>query len=281
MLQQAPTIDNKTLLELWLHGRGKNTALTYRHHANRFLAFVDNKPLTQLTLADLQAWQLTLSAGSPNSQRTAISAVKSLVSFGHKLGVLPANIGILVRARRVKDSLSERIISEAEVQAMIASETVNRNRVILRLLYFGGLRVSELCGLQWKDLKERPGAGGQITVFGKGDRTRVILLPAGIWGDLIQLGRGEADDPVFHSYVDGGHLHRTHVWRIVKAAAQRAGINREVSPHWLRHAHASHSLDRGAPIHLVQQTLGHSSLATITRYLHAKPTDSSANYLPD
>lgn len=281
MLQQAPTIDNKTLLELWLHGRGKNTALTYRHHANRFLAFVDNKPLTQLTLADLQAWQLTLSAASPNSQRTAISAVKSLVSFGHKLGVLPANIGILVRARRVKDSLSERIISEAEVQAMIASETVNRNRVILRLLYFGGLRVSELCGLQWKDLKERPGAGGQITVFGKGDRTRVILLPAGIWGDLIQLGRGEPDDPVFHSYIDGGHLHRTHVWRIVKAAALRAGINREVSPHWLRHAHASHSLDRGAPIHLVQQTLGHSSLATITRYLHAKPTDSSANYLPD
>ena len=69
------------------------------------------------------------------------------------------------------------------------------------------------------------------------------------------------------------------VRRIVKAAAERAGLSVEVSAHWLRHAHASHSLGRGAPIHLVQQTLGHASVATTGRYLHARPTDSSARYL--
>ena len=68
------------------------------------------------------------------------------------------------------------------------------------------------------------------------------------------------------------------VWRIVRKAAKRAGIEKAVSCHWLRHAHASHALDRGAPIHLVQATLGHSSIQTTGRYLHARPTDSSSRY---
>ena len=64
-----------------------------------------------------------------------------------------------------------------------------------------------------------------------------------------------------------------------KAAAERAGLSAEVLARWLWHAHASHSLDRGAPIHLVQQTLGHASVATTGQYLHARPADSSARYL--
>ena len=86
------------------------------------------------------------------------------------------------------------------------------------------------------------------------------------------------DAPVFRSR-KGGPLDASQVHRIVKGAAERAGLPAEVSAHWLRHAHASHSLDRGAPIHLVQQTLGHASVATTGRYLHARPTDSSARYL--
>jgi site-specific recombinase XerD len=83
------------------------------------------------------------------------------------------------------------------------------------------------------------------------------------------LQRAERQDP----------HHESAVHRIVKAAAERAGLSAEVSAHWLRHAHASHSLDRGAPIHLVQATLGHASVATTGRSLHARPTDSSARYL--
>jgi Phage integrase family len=66
---------------------------------------------------------------------------------------------------------------------------------------------------------------------------------------------------------------------IVRRAAQRAGVFDRVSPHWLRHAHASHALDHGAPIHLVQATLGHGSVATTSRYVHARPGDSSARFL--
>jgi integrase/recombinase XerD len=64
----------------------------------------------------------------------------------------------------------------------------------------------------------------------------------------------------------------------VKAVVERAGLSAEVSAHWLRHGHASHSLDWGAPIHLVQQTLGYALVATTGRYLHVRPTDSSARY---
>jgi site-specific recombinase XerD len=68
-------------------------------------------------------------------------------------------------------------------------------------------------------------------------------------------------------------------WRMVKSADERAGLGSDLSAHWLRHAHASHSLGRGAPIHLVQQTLGHASVATTGRYLHGRPTGNSARYL--
>jgi integrase/recombinase XerD len=67
--------------------------------------------------------------------------------------------------------------------------------------------------------------------------------------------------------------------RIVRAAAQRAGLKAPVSPHWLRHALASHRLDRGCPIHVLQQTLGRSSLATTSRYSHARPGDSAGLYV--
>jgi len=76
-----------------------------------------------------------------------------------------------------------------------------------------------------------------------------------------------------------GHLDSSAVERIVQKAATRAGIVGKVSPHWLRHAHPTHALERQCPMHLVQATLGHASVATTGRYLHARPTDSSARYL--
>ena len=74
-------------------------------------------------------------------------------------------------------------------------------------------------------------------------------------------------------------LDPSQVHRIVKAVAKRAGLSDAVSAHWLRHAHVSHALDAGAPAHLVQATVGHASLATTSRYAHARPSDSSARYL--
>ena len=127
------------------------------------------------------------------------------------------------------------------------------------------------------------GNSGQVTVLGKGSKTRSILLPASLWVELMHL-RGDATDkePVFRSRKSGhsGHLTRERVHQIVRAAANRASIKGNVSPHWLRHAHATHALERGAKIHLVAETLGHSSVTITGRYLHARPEDSSSLYLP-
>jgi integrase/recombinase XerD len=92
-------------------------------------------------------------------------------------------------------------------------------------------------------------------------------------------GTASASDPVFASRKKGGHLSRSMVMRIVRAAALKAGIDAPVSPHWLRHAHASHALERGAPLHLVQHTLGHSQIQSVAVYLHVQPMDSSARFL--
>lgn len=277
----SPLNAQTQLIEMWLHGKSSHTQSSYRLAATRFLEFV-GKPLHLVTLAEVQGFATYLAECglSANTQRTALSAVKSLLSFGHQIGVLSANVGAAVSSPKAKDTLTERILTELEVQVMIALETNPRNRAMLRLLYGVGLRVSELCGLKWRDLTRRDDTG-QATVFGKGSKTRVVLLPATIWQELKALqGNANADAPVFESRKQGGHLTRSQVMRIVRAAAKRAGIDAKVSPHWLRHAHASHSLDRGAPIHLVQQTLGHSSVATTSRYLHARPQDSSARFLP-
>lgn len=92
----------------------------------------------------------------------AIACIKSLLTFAHKLGLMPLNVGLPVRQPKAKDAINERILSELQVQSMICLETEPRNRAILRLLYNGGLRVSELCALKWRDLNSRgdSGSGG-------------------------------------------------------------------------------------------------------------------------
>jgi integrase/recombinase XerD len=267
------------LLVLWLHGRSPATQRAYRADAEAFLAFAA-KPLRAVTLGDLQAYADQLAATqAPASQARRLAAVKSLCGFAHRLGYLPFDVGRPLRLPPRKATLAERILPEADVQRLIALEPAPRNRVLLRLLYAAGVRVSELCALRWCDVQAREGGAGQITVYGKGAKTRAVLLSAATWRELAGL-RGDAppEAPVFRSR-KGGALTAPQVWRIVRAAAARAGIATGVSPHWLRHAHASHALDRGAPIHLVSATLGHADLRTTSAYTHARPTESSAKYL--
>lgn len=279
-----PTANTVTeqLLNLWLHGKSQRTQDYYRLYAQQFLEFV-GKPLHLVTLAEVQGFAMSLADKklALSTQRTIMAAVKSLISFGNKSEILPRNVGALVELPEALDTLNERLLSELEVQTMIILEKNPRNRAILRLLYIGGLRVSELCSLKWKHLQVR-GDSGQVTVIGKGFKTRSVLLPKSLWTELMQL-RGDSgdNDPIFRSRKSSNdsHLTRERVHQIVKAAAKRAGINEKVSPHWLRHAHASHALERGAKIHLVAETLGHSSVAVTGRYLHARPTESSSLYL--
>lgn len=271
------------LVELWLSLKSSvHTRRAYAADAARFREFV-RKPLSGVTLTDLQAWASQLGQGNLKaaSQNRALTAMKSLLSFAQETGYLPFNVGVAVKLRPNRDSLAQRILEESEVARLIGAAREGRNRVLLKLLYVSGVRVSELCGLKWCDAFARK-EGGQITVFGKGGKTRTILLKPKVWQQLLDLqGAAKAADAIFPSRKGGGALDVSQVRRIVYAAARKAGLEQKVSPHWMRHAHASHALDRSAPIHLVQATLGHASVSTTGRYLHARPTDSSSFYLPD
>jgi integrase/recombinase XerD len=269
------------LIEVWLHGRSAHTQRAYRADIERFYRSA-GKSLADITLLDLQRFADSLTELAPASRYRTLSALKSLLAFGHRTGYLPVDAGRALRLPGVRNRLNERILSEADLNRMLNLEPDQRNRAILTLLYASGVRVGELCGLSWRDLQPN-GGGGQITVWGKGSVTRSVKLPAVVWKLVMELRRKDAggDAPVFVSRKKrcGGRLQPLAVLRIVRAAARRAGIAVPVSPHWLRHAQASQALDRGAPIHLVQATLGHANINTTGRYLHARPTESSSGFL--
>ena len=219
---------------------------------------------------------------APVSRLRTLAAVRSLFGFCQRMRYLLANPAAELALPAYESRLAERILPEEDLQRVLAVDLAPRDRVLLQLLYAAGLRVSEACGLRWRNLTAR-GDGGQITVLGKGGRTRAVALPRELWKALNKLPKSAGNEsPVFVSK-SGKPLDRGRVRVILRKAAEIAGVSDktpQISPHWLRHAHASHALDHGAPIHLVQATLGHRSVATTSAYLHARPGDSSARFLP-
>ena len=277
---------DERIIELWLHGKGENTKKAYLNDLSRFLEFQEGKPLRTVTLADLQDFSdfLCEVLRAPASRARTLACIKSLFSFGYRVGYLPFDVGRAVRLPALRDERAERILAESEVHSMIALTTNKRDRVLLKILYVGGLRVAEALSLRTRDLKQRE-EGGQVSLFGKGDKSRAVLLPEGVFSELWSLAdHGDPDAPLFRSRKSGEDgtsraITARQAERMVKAAAERAGIKERVSPHWMRHAHASHALERGAKLHLVKATLGHASVATTGRYLHARPDESSAMFL--
>lgn len=272
-LVSADTTDSK-LVALWVGRKASEaTRVQYQRAWDMFHAAV-GVPLQSVNFEMLQRWSDSL-AGSANTRRVRVNAIKSLFAFAVRTGYLRLDPASLLESIKVKNELAARILSEDQALAMIHRTTKQRDNVLLRVLYASGGRVSEICGLTWADVTTN-GDSGQLTLFGKGQKTRAVKLSKGTYQALVALDTGKgADQPVFVSQ-RGGPLDPSQVHRIVRDAAARAGIVGDVSPHWLRHSHASHALDRGASPVLVRDTLGHASLATTSKYSHAKPGDSSA-----
>jgi site-specific recombinase XerD len=290
------------LIAMWLHDKSDSTQEEYTRDIQQFREYV-SVPLKRLTLPDLQAYadELKLLDIKPATIARRLKSIKSLLSFAQRTGYIRFNIGTMVKVPKLKKTLAEHIMTESQVFTMLAKEANTRNHALLRLLYASGIRVSEVCDLCWEDVQPRDDTG-QITVFGKGEKTRTILLKKETYEEVVQLYKGAAPGtPVFRSRGGasgkaGRKLDQSQVTRIVEAAACRAGIavytetiirddkqvqrkRSRVSPHWLRHAHASHALDNGASIAVVKETLGHESIETTAGYTHVRPGVSSAQYL--
>lgn len=278
LIDLLPRSRDRKLVELWLHGASEETQRAYLGDVVQLLQFAA-KPLHELSLGDLQDFRDALeeAGASPATVRRKLSSVKSALSFGFKTGGLPLNVGAALRMPAVRATLGERILSEADVFRMIERANVGRhaqrNRILVQTMYAGALRANEAAQLRKRDVQPH-GSGGVLAIFGKGDRSRTVRISPRAFGDLVRILPDDVDARIFA-------LSPRMIQRIVNTAAERAAIAtaETPSPHWLRHAHASHALDRGCPIHLVQQTLGHRSVQTTGLYLHARPNESSALYL--
>jgi len=267
------------LIILWLHGKSKHTQRYYKKDTDLFFQYTP-KTLRQIILRDLQEFadHIAKQDLADGSKRRILSSIKSFFAFSHKLGYLPFDVARVLILPTPKDTLAERILSYDEVKRIINAEHHPRNKLMLKTLFVTGVRVSELCSLQWKDLKERS-EGGQMTVYGKGQKTRTVLIPEPLWSELMDFrGDSPEDFYIFRGKKKNTQMHPTTVLRIIKKSAKKAGLQAHVSPHWMRHAHASIASER-APLHVIQQSLGHSSIQSTSRYLHVKPNDCSSKYI--
>jgi integrase/recombinase XerD len=213
---------------------------------------------------------------APTSLRRRAASIRGFYRFAYGDGLIERDVAAHIDLPRQARLLPETLTVD-EVDALLEEAPDLRGRALMELLYAAGLRVSESLNLDREDLSLD---GGYVRVIGKGDRER--LVPVGDialdWlGRWIEEGR---DLLLALSHVAplrggplflgdrGGRLARQQAFAIVRGAARRAGLGHRVSPHTLRHSFATHLLEGGADLRIVQELLGHASISTTQLYTH-------------
>lgn len=267
-------------------GLAANTLLSYRRDLRRYVDFLASdavcslSDVTELTVAEFLA---SLRAGSgqhpPLSATSAartVVAVRGLHRFALREGLTAFDPSARVRpptpARRLPKAISVQEVSRLLAAAGSGDTALSlRDQALLELLYGTGARISEVVGLTLDELDR---VEGLVRLDGKGGRQRIV--PVGSYAlraveayvvrgrpALAVAGKGT---PALFVNARGGPLSRQSAWAVLKAAAGRAGLTVEVSPHTLRHSFATHLLDGGADVRVVQELLGHASVTTTQIY---------------
>ncbi len=213
---------------------------------------------------------------APTSLRRRAASIRGFYRFAYGDGLIERDVASHIDLPRQTRLLPE-TLTVAEVEALLEAAPDLRGRALLELLYAAGLRVSEALGLDREDLSID---GGFVRVIGKGDRER--LVPVGdVALDWLArwLEEGRPALLALHHVAPlrggplflgdrGGRLARQQAFAIVRASAARAGLSARVSPHTLRHSFATHLLEGGADLRIVQELLGHASISTTQLYTH-------------
>lgn len=266
---------------LWLHdGLSDNTRASYRIDLQQYAAWLGKQQLDLLSagrseLLDYLAWRMQRGYRASSTARL-LSVVRRFYAQLLEHGDIAEDPSALIEMPKVGRSLPD-TLTEADVEALLAAPDIDeplglRDRCMLEVLYASGLRVSELVGLALDEVSVRQGV---VRVMGKGSKERLVPLgeQALDWleryllqGRPLLLG-AQACDVVFPSR-RGQQMTRQAFWYRIKQHAQTAGIIKPLSPHTLRHAFATHLLNHGADLRVVQMLLGHSDLSTTQIYTH-------------
>ena len=290
----------------WLaveRGLAANSLAAYRRDLRRYAAFLrergEHDPTAvreETVLAYVEDLKSAVDEDgraryAPSSIARALVAVRSFHRFCLEEGFLAVDPSEEVGAPRVPLGIPK-ALTEGEVEALLAAvvgDTARslRDRAIVETLYATGVRISELVGLDRRDLDLDDGL---VRVLGKGSKERIVpvgrsardALTAYLGHGRPQLARPDrsrrgAGEAVILN-VRGGRLSRQSCWKIVRTAGERAGVGGRLSPHVLRHSCATHMLERGADIRVVQELLGHASLSTTQVYTKVSPERLRAVY---
>ena len=271
----------------WLtaeRGRSANTISAYRRDLRAYCAWLQARGTTleHVDTAALEDYVALLrdQGKAPASLARALVAVRSLHRFLVEEGGAATDPGSAIDAPRVPRGLPK-ALSEAEVTTLIVAVTghdpaARRDRAILEVLYGTGLRISELVGLSLGDLDIE---GGSLRALGKGSKERIVPL-VGMAREAVRewlapSGRGALEPEYWARRGDaeavflnlrGGRLSRQGAWGVVRRYGRRVGLDERLTPHVLRHSCATHLLDHGADVRIVQELLGHASISTTQIY---------------
>jgi integrase/recombinase XerD len=269
----------------WLvaeRGRSTNTVAAYRRDLRAYAAWLGERSLEGVDAATIESYVgvLRSQGKAASTVARATVAIRSLHRFLAEEGLAGTDPGARVETPRVPRGLPK-ALSEDEVTALLGAVVgddpiARRDRAILEVLYGAGLRISELVGLSLGDLDVD---GGSLRAFGKGAKERIVPL-VGMAREamrdwLAASGRGaleperwarRGDAEAVFLNARGGRLSRQGAWGIVRRHGEAVGIGDKLSPHVLRHSCATHLLDHGADIRVVQELLGHASISTTQVY---------------
>ena len=280
--------------EVWLNhlavekGASPNTVSNYRRDLRRYTEWLGAAGLhtfADVTAGHVEAYVRDLRRGWEGSKPLAMSsATRALVvarglhRFAVSEGLADADVAAEVSpptaGKHLPDTLTVNdVISLIEaVPAGEAATAVDlRDRAMLELLYATGARITEVTDLAVDDLAE---IDGFVRVTGKGNKERIVPIgthAARACSDYLVRGRPRLAKGKSHAFflnMRGGALSRQSAWAVVQKAAERAGIDKHISPHTLRHSFATHLLEGGADVRTVQELLGHASVTTTQIYTH-------------
>lgn len=264
-------MDFRERLPLYLdylrHERGlaSNTVDAYQRDLQDWFAF--NRPLD---VTGVTGWLTSRKSGGYKSSSLARrrAALSSFCRYLRRQGLIDRNpVTAAGRFRSVKAALPKTLDEHEVARLLQAPDTATlrglRDAAVLDVMYCCGLRVSECAELRWHSLDL---SGAWIRVIGKGDKERMVPLAASSIHLLTRM-RNESIVPLTKSIRVFG-LTRSQIWRIVKRYSASANLPRHPSPHWLRHSFATHLLNGGADIRIIQELLGHARITTTQVYTH-------------
>ena len=265
-------------------GLAANSIAAYRRDLDKFGAFLSGKDLREVTPESITAFESSLREANL-SVATLNRAVSTLRSFfkhlqqEHGLPDPTLEISTSKSARRLPKALTiSQILSMIDAAYKVSEPITLRDQAMLELLYSSGARVSELIGINMNDLSKAQTQDGEITTLklrGKGSKERIVPLGSfasrAIEDYCVRirpglLAKNSKNTAALFLNSRGARISRQSAWQMVLDAAAVAGITEHVSPHVFRHSYATHLLDGGADIRVVQELLGHASVTTTQIY---------------